>query len=65
MPRVTHTNHAKVTAWTKTVKAEFSGSLLACSIELFRTLELAQMERALEKMLEIQAQREENAKATA
>lgn len=50
MARSKHTDHAKVTAWTPTVKADFSGTRLACAIELFRSVDFEKMPEALEKM---------------
>lgn len=57
MPRVTHTNYAKCTVWTLTMKTEIAGPRLACAIEIFRTLDSAQMERAITQMQKIHADR--------
>ena len=65
MPRVTHTDHAKVTAWTPQVKAEFSGPRLACAIKLFRSVDFEKMPKALEAMQKIYEERKARVAAQA
>lgn len=57
MARITHTDHAKVTAWTPQIKSEFSGPRLACAIELFRSVDFEKMPKALEHMQKIYEER--------
>lgn len=59
MARITRSDYAKCTAWTPTLKAEIEGSRLACTIELFRSLDTSKMQLALEKMQAIKTSREE------
>lgn len=43
-------NEAKVIAWTATIRAEFSGPITGCAIELFCMLTPKQRKIALEQM---------------
>lgn len=53
-------NEAKVTAWTGTMKAEMSGSISACAIELFNLITTPDMR---EKALKIMTEAHERMKA--
>ena len=58
MAKVTHTNHVKMTVWTPEMRVDMSGTRLGCAIELFGTLDVEQMKKALEKMQEHMGQRQ-------
>lgn len=52
MAREKHTNWAKCTVWTPSVRMDFQGSRLAAAVEIFGTLAASERAKAIELMNE-------------